>query len=204
MQQLVVTFGRHVLEDVTQVESIERGGPGTTGELLERDVAAFEPVEIGANRVEVFRAEGARQCVAVGAGENPAHVWVRGRIEFGQGVPGTFEDGRRYGCLDIAEDLWRTAKPRHHGSRKEEPGHQAPSPRVPTRVIELVARVRGLEPQEIEYRSAPMHERQHRAPKEGEVLLESSHSTDAGVDRSRSAIPERAGAGSQGRPAARI
>ena len=63
-EHTVVVVERNVLEEVAEVEAIERPRPRALDELLHRHLL-HEAIEILANRVEMLLAQGARQRLTV-------------------------------------------------------------------------------------------------------------------------------------------
>ena len=116
-QHPVVVLDRAVFEQVAEIEAIEGIRARTIKNLLHREAVPLETIEARANRVEVLSAERARQRVAVGAGEDPVHVRVLGRIQLPQRMCRALQDRRGDIFLDLAEELGVAAESAHDRAR---------------------------------------------------------------------------------------
>ena len=139
LEHAVIVIDRDVFEQIAEIVAIERSGAGLREELLDGHAMPFEPIEVGADPLEILGAQRAREHVAVRAGGQPAQIRVDARILLHQRMTRAGHDAIRDASFDIGEERRIAAHPAHHRAREEDAEQQPPAPRVPGGFVEALA-----------------------------------------------------------------
>src|SRR5262245_56123521 len=183
-------FGRDILEDVAQVEPVNRGAVALAQEFFERLSSPFEPMEIGSNGFEILRAQGEWERRCVPPGQNPLNVRIVAWIESGERITRPRQDAPCHASFDVLKKIRVASEASHHHAREEDSEQPSPSPRVPlvfVKSLALTPRTAAEQPGDATRR---MGERQYPFAEELKVTLELPGGPDSTLDLARVGVPK--------------
>ncbi len=158
----------------------------------------LEAIEVGPDKIEVFRSQRTWKRGGVLARQDPLEVGILGGIQFREGITRTREDAFSDASFDIPEETRVTSHASHDGTREKDFEQESPPPGVPFGFIEGTAPFKGAALQKAFDPFARMNQRQDLISEKGEITFKFPRASDPVVDQFVIPIPELSGSAGQG------